>query len=91
MVPPGNVLGDVNCDGVVDSIDAVFVLWFNAGVLGILPCAKNADANQDGLINSLDALVILQFHAFLLPGLPPPQFAGETWTEQLSSWLAGLW
>ncbi len=64
--------GDVNCDGVVNSIDAALVLQFNAALLGSLACAGGADVNADGSINSVDAALILQFTAGLLSSLPPP-------------------
>ena len=56
---------DVNCSGSVDSIDALLVLQFNAGLLGQLACEENADANGDGAVNSVDATLILQFVAGL--------------------------
>jgi len=64
-------LGDVNCGGTVDAIDAALVLQLGAGLLGSLACKDNADANEDGTINSIDAALILQFTAGLLPSLPP--------------------
>ncbi|OGO49800.1 MAG: hypothetical protein A2148_07410 [Chloroflexi bacterium RBG_16_68_14] len=88
---PGGSLGDVNCDGVVDSIDAFLILWFEASVFGILPCPENADVSLDGLVNSLDALLILQYHAQLVPSLPPPGLAGEGWMELVDRLLPSLW
>lgn len=64
-------LGDVNCDGTVNSIDAALVLQFNAGLLGSLGCQDAADVNNDGTINSIDAALILQFTAGLLDSLGP--------------------
>jgi len=73
-VEPGlsTILGDVNCDFDVDSIDAAFVLWAEAGVVDFMPCKKNANVNLDGFVNSLDAFLILQYHSDLVPALPPP-------------------
>ncbi len=61
----------MNCDGKVNSRDALMVLQLNAGLKNALPCIKNADVNEDGRINAIDAELILQFHAGLL-GHPPP-------------------
>ncbi len=60
---------DVNCDGAVNTIDALFLLQFDAGLMESLPCEQNADVNADGRINSLDAVLILQFDAGLLQTL----------------------
>ena len=70
-VPPTPVFGDANCDGEVDSIDAVLILQFDAGLLSALACDQNADANDDGAVNAIDAALILQLTAGLLPALPP--------------------
>ena len=63
---PGGLPGDVNCDGIVNSIDAALVLQQEAGLLGSVPCPQNADLNHDGRINSVDAAIILQMVAGLL-------------------------
>ena len=65
------LIGDVNCDGVVNAIDAAFILQFVAGLIMELPCPENADVNQDGSTNTIDAALILQFSAGLLGMLPP--------------------
>ena len=69
--PPGGLVGDVNCSGGVDSIDAALVLQLSAGLVSSLACQQNADANGDGSINSIDAALILQFGAGLIDQLPP--------------------
>ena len=61
--------GDVNCNGIVDSVDAALILQFSAALLGSLPCTDNADMNGDGIIDPLDAALILQFVAGLLNSL----------------------
>lgn len=67
----GGMVGDVNDNGTVDSIDAVLVLQFNAGLLLDLANLANADTNQNGEVNAIDATLILQFVAGLLATLPP--------------------
>ncbi|MCH8741955.1 hypothetical protein IH779_03610 [Patescibacteria group bacterium] len=56
-------LGDVNCDGYINSIDAVLILQFKAHLIKSLPCQESADVNQDSKINTIDAALILQFKA----------------------------
>ena len=69
LTPP--MPGDVNCDGTVNSVDALQVLRRNAGLIPSLPCAWKADVNLDGSVNSIDALHILRFVAGLIASLPP--------------------
>ncbi len=64
-------IGDVDANGAVNSVDALFVLQFVADLLGSLPNSEKADVNGDGRITSVDAAVILQFTAGLLSCLPP--------------------
>lgn len=70
-VVPAPVIGDANCNDVVDAVDSLLVLQFDAGLLALLSCPFNADTNQDGQINSLDSILILQFVAGFLNQLPP--------------------
>ena len=72
--------GDANCDEVVNSIDAAFVLQFGAALLSAVPCPDNADVNGDGNINALDAALILQFAAGLLGTIGSPPSATNTST-----------
>ncbi len=68
----GNVLlGDTNCSGGVNSLDAALVLQLDAGLLPSLACEGNADTNEDGRVDSVDAVIILQYVAGLLQSLPP--------------------
>lgn len=58
-------LGDVNGDGKINSLDAAFVLKYDAGlwICGLASgCA--GDVNGDGKANSLDAALILRYDAF---------------------------
>jgi hypothetical protein len=64
--PSSSIPGDVNCDGLLTSIDAALVLQYNAG-LASLACPSNGDINHDGAINSIDAFIILTIVAGNLP------------------------
>ncbi len=65
--PPSSDLdGDANCDGVVNSIDALIVLQYVARLRSSVPCPELADYNHDGRITSIDAALILQRDAGLI-------------------------
>jgi cell division septation protein DedD len=66
---PPALVGDANCDGVVNSIDVALVLQYEAGLLSSLACQQAADANRDGAVNALDAALILQYVASLIDRL----------------------
>jgi hypothetical protein len=58
-LPRDTVLGDMNCDGLLNAFDIdpfVLALTNPAGYAAAFPCCNifAADANQDGLINSFD-------------------------------------
>jgi len=56
---PPLLLGDANCDGVVNVTD---VLWTINYILGNNPepfCFENADVNGDGFVNAIDVLGIV--------------------------------
>ncbi len=56
------IMGDVNGDSSVNSIDALFVLKYSVGKMQLTDEQKDcADVNGDGKINSVDALLILKF------------------------------
>jgi hypothetical protein len=63
------LLGDVNDDAMVTSIDALLVLQHVAELLDDLANLDAADVNADGFINAVDAALILQFVAGLLANL----------------------
>jgi glucose/arabinose dehydrogenase len=69
--PGAGLVGDVNCDGLVNSIDAAIVLQFSAGLFLYLPCAGAADVDENGTVNAIDAALILQLVAGLIGHLPP--------------------
>ncbi len=75
--PLGGLVGDVNCDDAVNSIDAALLLQLGAGLIGSLACEQNADTNGNGSVNSIDAALILQFVAGLVATLPPGPSQGE--------------
>ena len=64
-------LGDVNCDGIVDPVDAVFLLQLEAALIDALPCPEAGDVDEDGETTLIDAALILQFSAGLISSLPP--------------------
>jgi len=66
---PPVLRGDGNCDGRVNSLDALAVLQFSAGLLAHLACGDAADANRNGTVNALDAALILQYDAGLIRSL----------------------
>ena len=63
---PAAPAGDADCSGVVNSIDAAFVLQLVAGLIGTVPCPIPADTNGSGEIDAIDATLILQIDAGLL-------------------------
>ncbi len=64
--PEEELTGDANCDGIVNSIDALIVLQYKAGLRNTVPCPDLADYNNDGQITSVDAALILQDNAGLI-------------------------
>ncbi len=61
--------GDVNCNDLIDALDALVVLQFQAGRPDSFACGENADVNLDGSANSIDGALILQYTAGLLDHL----------------------
>lgn len=69
--PPPPLIGDINCSGRIDSIDAALVLQRVALLVGPLVCESNGDVNHDNRLTSVDSALILQFVAGLIDHLPP--------------------
>lgn len=64
VIPLSYLLGDVNADGYVNSIDAACILKYSAGIYDIAPSVLPAgDMNGDGAVNSTDAAIILKYAA----------------------------
>ena len=77
--PPEVTLGDVTGDGAVNSVDALWLLWYLAALLDTVPSPESMDVNVDGDANVVDAALILQLDAGLLHNLPPDaSAAGES-------------
>ncbi len=57
---PDKLPGDADCNGEIESIDATYILQYDARLIDLVPCPDNADMNGDGAINALDAALILQ-------------------------------
>lgn len=53
-------LGDVNDDGVVNSVDALAILKYSVKADGVQLNIEKADMNGDGTVNSVDALKVLR-------------------------------
>jgi len=69
-LPAEQTVGDANCDGRVNSLDALALLQFAASLLKELPCGRYADVNDDGVANALDAALVLQYDAGIIDSLP---------------------
>ncbi|MGH7484153.1 MAG: dockerin type I domain-containing protein [bacterium] len=57
------LLGDVDGDLNVNSLDALWVLWFSAGIVIDVPLPDAADVNGDDIVNATDALYVLWVEA----------------------------
>ncbi len=59
----GFVLGDVDRDGRVNSVDATLILQLEAALIGTISSPGGADLNSDGLVDSVDAHLVLALEA----------------------------
>ena len=73
-------VGDANCDGSVNSIDALLVLQLHAGLIDEV--CGDVDVNGNGDVNSLDAMLILQ-NSIVEPLPGPGPFPQPTPSEPL--------
>ncbi len=65
------LLGDVNGDGLVDTLDSMLILRWDAELIGADELnLKMGDANGDGLVDTLDSMLILRLDAELIEKLP---------------------
>ena len=62
---PAGPVGDVDCDGIVNSEDAALILQLEAGLAASLPCEENGDVNGDGQVTGKDAQLVLVMEAGL--------------------------
>lgn len=61
--PYSPILGDANCDGNVNAVDASIAKRFSAGKLDYSDCVSLADVDCDVDIDTVDALSIMRFVA----------------------------
>ena len=63
--------GDVNLDGKVDIVDAIFLNKYLATLIQFSDAqAANADCCQDGVLNDQDTTALMQFIILLIDDLP---------------------
>lgn len=74
----GQTLGDVDCNGSANSIDAALILQKTARLINTLACEDAGDVNNDGLLNAVDAALILQKDAGLIDEFPAEKEPTET-------------
>ena len=63
---PELIIGDVNLDGIVNSIDANLLKRMMAGTYFVTPDSKEfecADINDDGVVSSIDSNLLKRFLA----------------------------
>jgi hypothetical protein len=72
--------GDVNGDGQVNVVDALFVGQLTVGLRATLPCPQDADVNHSGATDIVDYLFIGQFTVGLRTSLScaPPAATGSS-------------
>ncbi len=75
----------MNGDDLIDSLDALWLLWYLAALLDEVPNPGSMDVNADDVVNPVDATLILQLDAGLVSSLPPGA-AGGGWVAALRPW-----
>ena len=64
-------LGDLNSDGNINSLDAVLLARYRAGLINLTDQQlEAADLNGDGNVNSLDAVLLARYRAGLISVFP---------------------
>lgn len=63
-------LGDVDCDGITNNVDALRLFYYALGYRPAPPCMQNSDIIPDGIINNLDATVMFNWTLENIPYLP---------------------
>ena len=81
------LLGDATCDGLINAVDALFILWFFAALHADLPCDQNADVDGSGVVDVIDAALILQFDAGFIDTLA----ASQGWSARIPSLPSFPW
>ena len=76
----------MNDDFFVNSVDALFILQWDADLLEALFNLASGDVNHNGRINSVDAQLVLQLDAGLIDGFS----AGHGWADRLRAFLSEL-
>ena len=59
-VANGGKKGDVNGDGIVNTVDAVLILRYSMGLINIEFDTRSIDINGDGIVDISDAILILR-------------------------------
>lgn len=69
-VTVGGMKGDVNGDGVIDSLDAATILQYDVGIKDLdFTLLVAADVDGDGFVDSMDAAKILQYDVGIIDSL----------------------
>ncbi len=69
--PVASLVGDADCSGVVDAVDALWVLRFVANLGPFPSCIDAGNVGCDDAMDAVDALFILRWVAHLPYTLPP--------------------
>lgn len=96
LAAPGELMGDVNHDGLVDACDASRVLEYystiSTGGEWYLPMGYDiADVNRDGLVDACDASAILEYYSELSIGNTTPLWPFEESTEDFPKYTDLDW
>ena len=70
LAQPPAFVGDADCDGGADAVDALHVLRHVAGLPNTADCLANANVKCDDGMTAVDALLILRYVAHLSVDLP---------------------